>query len=131
MGPGGVFPAEMPEHDWFLTDPLDEDTAERLLAGALQLDKSGIFSLVLEGIPSEVARRVTESVSVPTIGIGAGPHCDGQVLVINDMLGIGGGRYPKFVKTYANLREEITRAVRTFASEVEAGTFPDEEHSYK
>jgi 3-methyl-2-oxobutanoate hydroxymethyltransferase len=77
-----------------------------------------------------VARRVTESVSVPTIGIGAGPHCDGQVLVINDMLGIGGGKYPKFVKTYANLREEVTRAVRTFASEVEAGTFPDEDHSY-
>jgi 3-methyl-2-oxobutanoate hydroxymethyltransferase len=73
---------------------------------------------------------VTESVNVPTIGIGAGPHCDGQVLVINDMLGIGGGTYPKFVKTYANLREDITRAARAFADEVEDGTFPDADHSY-
>jgi 3-methyl-2-oxobutanoate hydroxymethyltransferase len=85
---------------------------------------------VLEGIPSEVARRVTEAVSVPTIGIGAGPHCDGQVLVITDLLGLGGGRYPKFVKTYADLREEIDGAVRAFADEVQAGTFPDEAHSY-
>jgi 3-methyl-2-oxobutanoate hydroxymethyltransferase len=73
---------------------------------------------------------VTESVAVPTIGIGAGPHCDGQVLVINDLLGLGTGKYPKFVKTYADLNREITRAVRTFAGEVEAGTVPDEAHSY-
>jgi 3-methyl-2-oxobutanoate hydroxymethyltransferase len=73
---------------------------------------------------------VTDAIGVPTIGIGAGPHCDGQVLVINDMLGIGGGKYPKFVKPYANLREEITRAARAFADDVEAGTFPDTDHSY-
>jgi 3-methyl-2-oxobutanoate hydroxymethyltransferase len=107
-----------------------EEAADRLLDAALQLDKSGIFSLVLEGIPTDVAKRVTESVNVPTIGIGAGPHCDGQVLVINDMLGIGGGTYPKFVKRYANLREDITRAARAFADDVEAGTFPDPGHSY-
>jgi 3-methyl-2-oxobutanoate hydroxymethyltransferase len=77
-----------------------------------------------------VARRVTKEVTVPTIGIGAGPHCDGQVLVITDLLGLGGGTYPKFVKPYANLREEIGRAVRAFSDEVEAGTFPDAEHSY-
>ena len=131
MGHLGLTPQSVHAMGGYRVQAKTDEAAERLLAGALQLDKSGIFSLVLECIPSEVARRVTESVSVPTIGIGAGPHCDGQVLVINDMLGIGGGRYPKFVKTYANLREEITRAVRTFASEVEAGTFPDEEHSYK
>ena len=78
----------------------------------------------------DVARRVTESLRVPTIGIGAGPHCDGQVLVVTDMLGLGVGTYPKFVKTYANLREEIDRAARAFAAEVEAGTFPDADHSY-
>jgi 3-methyl-2-oxobutanoate hydroxymethyltransferase len=107
-----------------------EETADRLLQDAHGLEKSGAFSLVLEGIPSEVARRVTESVSMPTIGIGAGPHCDGQVLVITDLLGLGGGTYPKFAKPYANLREEITRAVREYADEVEAGTFPDADHSY-
>jgi 3-methyl-2-oxobutanoate hydroxymethyltransferase len=107
-----------------------EETADRLLQDAHGLEKSGAFSLVLEGIPSEVARRVTEAVSMPTIGIGAGPHCDGQVLVITDLLGLGGGTYPKFAKPYANLREEITRAVREYADEVEAGTFPDADHSY-
>lgn len=130
MGHLGLTPQSVHAMGGYRVQAKTDEAAERLLASALQLDKSGIFSLVLEGIPSEVAKRVTESVGVPTIGIGAGPHCDGQVLVINDLLGIGGGKYPKFVKPYANLREEITRAVRTFASEVEAGTFPDTDHSY-
>ena len=130
MGHLGLTPQSVHAMGGYRVQAKSDEAAERLLAAALQLDKSGIFSLVLEGIPSEVAKRVTESISVPTIGIGAGPHCDGQVLVINDMLGIGGGKYPKFVKRYANLREDITRAVRTFADEVEGGTFPDEDHSY-
>jgi 3-methyl-2-oxobutanoate hydroxymethyltransferase len=130
MGHLGLTPQSVHAIGGYRVQAKTDEAAEQLLSGALQLDKSGIFSLVLEGIPSEVARRVTESVSVPTIGIGAGPHCDGQVLVINDLLGIGGGTYPKFVKPYANLRQEITRAVRTFASEVEDGTFPDQAHSY-
>ena len=130
MGHLGLTPQSVHAMGGYRVQAKSDEAAERLLAAALQLDKSGIFSLVLEGIPSEVARRVTGSVGVPTIGIGAGPHCDGQVLVINDMLGIGGGKYPKFVKPYANLREEITRAVRSFADEVETGSFPDEDHSY-
>jgi 3-methyl-2-oxobutanoate hydroxymethyltransferase len=104
--------------------------ADRLVADAISLEKAGAFSIVLEGIPADVARRVTEAVSVPTIGIGAGPHCDGQVLVVTDLLGLGSARAPKFVKRYADLRSEITAAVRRFAAEVEDGTFPDEEHSY-
>ena len=130
MGHLGLTPQSVHAMGGYRVQAKSDEAAERLLAAALQLDKSGIFSLVLEGIPSEVARRVTGSVGVPTIGIGAGPHCDGQVLVINDMLGIGGGKYPKFVKPYANLREEITRAARSFADEVETGSFPDEDHSY-
>ncbi len=130
MGHLGLTPQSVHALGGYRVQAKDDEAAERLLAAALQLDKSGIFSLVLEGIPSEVAKRVTESVGVPTIGIGAGPHCDGQVLVINDMLGIGGGKYPKFVKRYANLREDITRAARAFADEVEAGEFPDSDHSY-
>ncbi|MGH2765577.1 MAG: 3-methyl-2-oxobutanoate hydroxymethyltransferase [Actinomycetota bacterium] len=130
MGHLGLTPQSVHAMGGYRVQAREDEAAERLLHDAESLEKSGIFSLVLEGIPSEVARRVTESLSVPTIGIGAGPHCDGQVLVITDMLGLGGGRYPKFVKTYANLREEIGRAVRAFADEVESGTFPDEEHSY-
>lgn len=107
-----------------------EEAAQRLFEDAQNLQKSGAFSLVLEGIPSAVAGRVTESLDIPTIGIGAGPHCDAQVLVITDLLGLGSGKYPKFVKPYANLRETIKIAVDQFRSEVEAGTFPDEEHSY-
>src|SRR5437016_2105429 len=76
-------------------------------------------------------RPVSEALSIPTIGIGAGPECDGQVLVVYDLLGMGFGTYPKFVKPYANLREEITRAVTAFKDDVEMGTFPDEEHSYR
>jgi 3-methyl-2-oxobutanoate hydroxymethyltransferase len=130
MGHLGLTPQSVHAMGGYRVQAKTDEAAERLLADAQSLDKAGIFSLVLEGIPSEVARRVTESVAVPTIGIGAGPHCDGQVLVITDLLGIGGGKYPKFVKPYANLRQEITRAVRAFADDVEAGTFPDEAHSY-
>ena len=107
-----------------------EEAAERLLDDAQALQKAGAFSLVLEGIPTDVARRVTEAVAMPTIGIGAGPHTDGQVLVVSDLLGMGAGSYPKFVKPYANLRQEITRAAKAFAGDVEAGTFPDADHSY-
>lgn len=130
MGHLGLTPQSVHAMGGYRVQAREGEAAERLLADAQSLEKSGIFSLVLEGIPSDVARRVTASVSVPTIGIGAGPHCDGQVLVINDLLGLGDGTYPKFVKTYADLRGEITRAVRAFADEVEAGTFPDEAHSY-
>jgi len=130
MGHLGLTPQSVHSMGGYRVQAKTEESAERLLAAALQLDKSGVFSLVLEGIPSDVAKSVTEAVNVPTIGIGAGPHCDGQVLVVNDMLGIGGGTYPKFVKRYANLREDIAGAARAFADEVESGQFPDAGHSY-
>ncbi|HYZ11927.1 MAG TPA: 3-methyl-2-oxobutanoate hydroxymethyltransferase, partial [Actinomycetota bacterium] len=130
MGHLGLTPQSVHAMGGYRVQAREDEAAERLFHDAQGLEKSGIFSLVLEGIPSDVAGRVTEALTVPTIGIGAGPHCDGQVLVINDLLGLGDGRYPKFVKTYADLRGEITRAVRAFAHEVEAGTFPDEAHSY-
>lgn len=129
MGHLGLTPQSVHAMGGYRVQARSEEAAERLLADAMSLDKAGVFSLVLEGIPTDVAGRVTESLSVPTIGIGAGPHCDGQVLVINDMLGLN-ERVPKFVKRYTNLREQITRAVRAFADEVEAGTFPDQDHSY-
>ncbi|MBI4260866.1 MAG: 3-methyl-2-oxobutanoate hydroxymethyltransferase [Actinobacteria bacterium] len=106
------------------------EQAARILDEAMALEKAGAFSIVLEGIPMELGREITATLQIPTIGIGAGPHCDGQVLVITDLLGLGAGRYPKFAKPYANLRAQISEAVQAFARDVEAGTFPDEEHSY-
>jgi 3-methyl-2-oxobutanoate hydroxymethyltransferase len=130
MGHLGLTPQSVHTMGGYRVQARSEESADRLLSDAMSLEKAGVFSLVLEGIPSAVAKRVTESVRVPTIGIGAGPHCDGQVLVITDVLGLEEGTSPKFVKQYANLTEEIDRAARTFAAEVEAGAYPDEAHSY-
>jgi 3-methyl-2-oxobutanoate hydroxymethyltransferase len=130
MGHLGLTPQSVHSMGGYRVQGKSEEDARRLLDQAQALEKSGIFSLVLEGIPSQLAVHVTESISVPTIGIGAGPGCDGQVLVINDLLGLGFGNHPKFVKQYADLRGEITRAVQSFKDEVAAGVFPDDAHSY-
>jgi 3-methyl-2-oxobutanoate hydroxymethyltransferase len=129
MGHIGLTPQFIHALGGYRVQGRSEEAALRLRQQAEGLEKAGVFALVLEGMPAEVGKAVTGAVSVPTIGIGAGPHCDGQVLVVNDMLGLNEWT-PKFVKAYANLREDIERAVRTFASEVEAGTYPDAEHSY-
>jgi len=107
-----------------------EEAARRIHDEALALEKSGAFSIVLEGMPAEVGAEITRSLQIPTIGIGAGSDCDAQVLVITDLLGLGGGTPPKFAKAYANLREQIAEAAREFTREVEEGAFPDAEHSY-
>jgi 3-methyl-2-oxobutanoate hydroxymethyltransferase len=130
MGHLGLTPQSVHAMGGYRVQGRSEQDAQRLAVEAEQMAKAGAFALVLEGIPSEVARQITESVEVPTIGIGAGPHCDGQVLVITDLLGLGTGRYPKFAKPYVNLRQVITKAVTEFKEEVEAGRFPDEAHSY-
>jgi 3-methyl-2-oxobutanoate hydroxymethyltransferase len=106
-----------------------EEAARKLLDQALNLEKAGAFSIVLEGMPADVGRAITKELQIPTIGIGAGPECDAQVLVINDLLGLN-ETTPKFATRYANLREEMARAVTAFAADVEAGAFPDEGHSY-
>jgi 3-methyl-2-oxobutanoate hydroxymethyltransferase len=104
--------------------------ADRLLKDAADLERAGIFALVLEGIPAAVARRVTETLAVPTIGIGAGPFCDGQVLVTHDMLGLQEDLSPKFVKRYAQGRQLFVEAMRRYGDEVRAGAFPAAEHTY-
>ncbi|HXF56792.1 MAG TPA: 3-methyl-2-oxobutanoate hydroxymethyltransferase [Actinomycetota bacterium] len=130
MGHIGLTPQSVHAMGGYRVQGRTEEEARRLLSEAQALEKSGVFSLVLEGIPAEVARRITEAVAVPTIGIGAGPHCDGQVLVLTDLLGLTFGPTPKFAKAYADLRAEVTRAVRAFQAEVAAGAFPDKAHYY-
>jgi 3-methyl-2-oxobutanoate hydroxymethyltransferase len=129
MGHVGLTPQFIHALGGYRVQGRTEEAALRLRQQAEALEKAGIFSLVLEGMPVEVGKSITEAVSVPTIGIGAGPHCDGQVLVVNDLLGLNEW-VPKFVKKYANLREEIDRAVRAFSADVESGAFPDAAHSY-
>ena len=104
--------------------------AERILTDARELEDAGAFALVLEAVPAAVGRTVTAALRIPTIGIGAGPDCDGQVLVVHDMLGLTTGRTPKFVKRYANLGEQAVAAMRAFAGEVSRGEFPATEHTY-
>jgi 3-methyl-2-oxobutanoate hydroxymethyltransferase len=105
------------------------EAAHKVLDQAVQLEKAGAFSIVLEAMPVELAAEITKSVQIPTIGIGAGPGADAQVLVINDLLGLT-EQPPKLAKAYADLRGTITDAVTRFTADVEAGSFPDEDHSY-
>ncbi|MGY1828805.1 3-methyl-2-oxobutanoate hydroxymethyltransferase [Geodermatophilus sp. SYSU D01180] len=104
--------------------------AEQLLADAHAVQEAGAFAVVLEMVPAAIAAQVTKELSIPTVGIGAGPDCDAQVLVWPDMAGLNGGRVPKFVKKYADLRAELLRAAREYADEVHSGVFPGPEHSF-
>jgi 3-methyl-2-oxobutanoate hydroxymethyltransferase len=104
--------------------------ADRLVADAVALAEAGAFAVVLEMVPAEVAKRVTGELAIPTIGIGAGVDCDGQVLVWQDMAGLRSGPMPRFVKQYADLRGTLTEAARAYAADVAAGTFPADEHSF-
>ncbi len=105
----------------------DED---RLMNDAKAVQTAGAFSVVLEGIPSEISKKITQELDIPTIGIGAGKECDGQILVMHDMLGINSGHVPKFVKKYVSLGEAARVGIKEFISEVQSGDFPGEEHCY-
>jgi 3-methyl-2-oxobutanoate hydroxymethyltransferase len=108
-----------------------ETSADRLLDDAKALEAAGACAIVLELVPAPLAGRITAALSIPTIGIGAGPQCDGQVLVLHDMLGLNEQFAPKFLKHYATLAESVRSAVRTFASEVRDGKYPGKEHSFE
>jgi 3-methyl-2-oxobutanoate hydroxymethyltransferase len=120
MGHVGLLPQSVHKLGGF---KMERDAA-RVLADAQAVEAAGAFAVVLECIPPDVAARVTEKLSIPTIGIGAGPDCDGQVLVINDLLGLTSGHLPRFVKQYANLRQTIGEAVTAYCDEVQSGSFP-------
>lgn len=131
VGHIGLTPQHVHRLGGYRVQGRSEADAERLLADAKALEEAGAACLVLELVPSEVARRVTEALSIPTVGIGAGPHCDGQVLVSYDMLGLNEDFKPRFLKRYAQLGRAVRDAVAAYAAEVRAGTFPGAEHSYE
>jgi 3-methyl-2-oxobutanoate hydroxymethyltransferase len=106
------------------------EEAEALIKDAKAVEEAGAFSVVLECVPRKLAKEITDMLSIPTIGIGAGPDCDGQVLVIHDLLGLFGEFRPKFVKSYLNIRQEMETAIKSFIGEVKEGVFPDDTHSF-
>ena len=130
VGHVGLTPQSVHAMGGFKVQGRDVESARRILDDAKALQDAGCFSIVLEGIPMEVASDITANLSIPTIGIGAGKHCDGQVLVCYDLLGMSGDFKPKFLKTYASLREQITDAASQFATEVKSGSFPEDKHSF-
>lgn len=131
MGHIGLTPQSVHQLGGFRVQGKDEQAARRLVADAVALEEAGCYSLVLEGIPLELAEAITRRVSIPTIGIGAGVHCDGQVLVGYDLLGLNPTFSPKFVKKYVDGASVATEAVQRFIGEVRSAAFPAEEHSFR
>jgi 3-methyl-2-oxobutanoate hydroxymethyltransferase len=126
----GLTPQSVHAMGGFRVQGKTEEAAARVLADAKAVARAGAYSLVLEGIPTDLAERITREVDIPTIGIGAGPHCDGQVLVCYDLLGLTPDLRPKFVKRYAEFFDEGVAAARRYRDEVRAGVFPSEAHSF-
>jgi 3-methyl-2-oxobutanoate hydroxymethyltransferase len=125
MGHLGLQPQSVHQVGGYRRQASSPEEVDALVEDATLLERAGVFAIVLEAVPVAAARRVTAAVTVPTIGIGAGPHCDGQVLVSHDMLGLFDGHIPSFVKQYAHLRDEVGRAAAAFVNDVKAGHFPE------
>lgn len=130
MGHLGMTPQSVHRYGGYKVQGKESSHALALLNDAKVLEGAGAFAIVLEAIPAELAKTVTEQVSIPTIGIGAGPHCDGQVLVLYDLLGLFDDFVPKFVKPYAHLKADALQALRRYKEEVEQGKFPSDSESY-
>jgi 3-methyl-2-oxobutanoate hydroxymethyltransferase len=130
MGHVGLTPQSATMLGGFKAQGRTAEKAERLYDDALALEAAGCFAIVLEAVPAAVAARVTEALNVPTIGIGAGAACDGQVLVWHDLLGLYAGKAPRFVKRYADLATEARRALESYVDDVREGRFPEEQHTY-
>jgi 3-methyl-2-oxobutanoate hydroxymethyltransferase len=131
VGHIGLTPQSVHRMGGFRVQGREEQQARKILADAEAVEEAGAFALVLEAIPRELARQVTETVSIPTIGIGAGAACDGQVLVIHDILGLCDKYSPKFVKRYADISTTIATGIEAYIKEVKSGAFPTKEHSFK
>jgi len=130
VGHLGLTPQSLHHFGGYRVQGRDSGSADLLVSDAAALERAGCFAIVLEGIPWQLAQRITEAVSIPTIGIGAGPHCSGQILVVHDMLGIHDKPLPRFVKKYEDLGLRMKEAVSAYVREVKEGLFPAMEHSY-
>jgi 3-methyl-2-oxobutanoate hydroxymethyltransferase len=130
MGHLGMTPQSVHRYGGYKVQGKQKDQAATLIEDAKALETAGAFSIVLEAIPAQLAKTVTETLTIPTIGIGAGPHCDGQVLVLYDLLGLFEDFTPKFVKPYAHLKADALQALRRYKEEVEQGKFPTDSESY-
>jgi len=130
MGHVGLTPQSVHAMGGYRVQGKTERAAEQLMRDARAVEAAGAFSIVLEGIPRELAAEITKSVRIPTIGIGAGPDCDGQILVLHDLLGLTFQEPPKFARRYANVGEVISQAVREYCSDVQGGSFPSDAESY-
>jgi len=130
MGHLGLTPQTISMLGGFKVQGKDAKAAQKIIDDALMLEDAGTFSVILEAIPAPIAKRITERLAIPTIGIGAGIHCDGQVLVVHDMLGLFDRFTPKFVKRYVNLSESMLKAFESFREEVSRGEFPTDQHSF-
>jgi len=127
----GLTPQSIHRMGGFKVQGKTEEAATKLIEEAHIVEDAGAFSLLIEAVPMKLANRITKELSIPTIGIGAGPHCDGQVLVLHDVIGMFERFVPKFVKRYANLKDEALKAIMAYREEVEKGEFPSEEQSFK
>ena len=130
MGHVGLTPQSIHRFGGYKVQGKEKKAAERIVRDAVAVEEAGAFSIVLEGVPMNLAREITERLTIPTIGIGAGVECDGQILVVHDMLGLFDAYTPKFVKRYADLKGVMTEAVKRYMAEVKDGSFPGEEHSF-
>jgi 3-methyl-2-oxobutanoate hydroxymethyltransferase len=131
MGHIGLTPQSIHRMGGYKVQGKEEHQRQKLMADAQAVERAGAFAVVLEGVPASLARDITAALTIPTIGIGAGADCDGQVLVIHDVLGLSGKFRPKFVKQYVQLEDIIKKAVTEYVDEVRSGTFPTEEFSFK
>lgn len=129
LGHLGLTPQTVSKLGGFRVQGKSQEAADKILDQAVKLEEAGCFGIVLECVPDRVAKAITEKIRIPTIGIGAGPYCDGQVLVVNDMVGLFDRFVPKFVKQYVKLSESIGAGLKRYKEEVENGTFPGKEHS--
>lgn len=130
MGHLGMTPQSIHALGGYKPQGRSKDQAAILLEDAKTIEAAGAFAIVLEAVPAPLAKSITEALSIPTIGIGAGPHCDGQVLVLYDLLGLFDDFVPKFVKPYAHLKADALQALRRYKEEVEEGKFPSDSESY-
>ena len=130
MGHVGLTPQSIYHLGQFKVKGKEIAEAKKIVQDAKDLEKAGVYAVVLECIPMELAKEITRSLTVPTIGIGAGPHCDGQILVFHDLVGYANGYLPKFVKRYADIHGSLFKALSDYVKEVKEGAFPDHDHSY-